>query len=66
MNGKNEAERDNKKSCKVGKLWMTKIPPNISMITLNMHKLICEFKIYILRLVFQTYKVSYILFTTLS
>lgn len=45
MNGKNEAERDNKKSCKVGKLRMTKIPLSISMITLNMYKLICEFKI---------------------
>lgn len=45
MNGKNEPERDNMKSCKVGKMRMTKISLNISVITLNMYKLICVFKI---------------------
>ena len=46
----------NKKSCKVGKHSMVKIHPNISVITLNMYKLICLFKRQFFRLVFKTSK----------
>lgn len=46
----------NKKSCKAGKNRMVKIHPNISVITLNMYKLICLFKRQLFRLVFKTSK----------